>query len=92
MSQNKAAIVAACLILEIWYSEILIMTCRYHLTEELRWRAIGRLEIQQSQVERAGWLNVSPSVIHKFWQQFLTTDLASKMFSQGRSRATTSDN
>ncbi|GFV67557.1 transposable element Tcb1 transposase [Trichonephila clavipes] len=66
------------------------MTSRHHLNEELRWRAIGRLETQQSQREVARGHNVSPSVIHRFWQQFLTTDSASKRFSQGRPRAITS--
>ncbi|GBL75839.1 hypothetical protein AVEN_155113-1 [Araneus ventricosus] len=50
------------------------MTSRHHLSEELRWRAIGRLEAGQSRTEVARWLNVSPSVVHRLWQQFLTTD------------------
>ncbi|GFV15098.1 transposable element Tcb1 transposase [Trichonephila clavipes] len=42
------------------------------------------------QIEVARWLNVSPSVIHRLWQQYLTTDSTSRRFSQGRSRATMS--
>ena len=60
MFQSKVSIVSAWLRLEIWYSEIVTMTSRHHLTEELRWRAIGRLEAGQSQTEVARWLNVTP--------------------------------
>ncbi|GFX62872.1 HTH_Tnp_Tc3_2 domain-containing protein [Trichonephila clavipes] len=63
---------------------------RHHLSEELRWRAIGRLEERQSQIEVARWLNVSPFVIHRLWHQFLTTDSVYRRFSQGRSRASIS--
>ncbi|GBM79995.1 hypothetical protein AVEN_108647-1 [Araneus ventricosus] len=66
------------------------MTSRHHFPEELRWRAIGRLEAGQTQTEVARWLNVSPSVDHRLWQQFLITDSASRRFSQGRPIATTS--
>ncbi|GBM06604.1 hypothetical protein AVEN_220040-1 [Araneus ventricosus] len=66
------------------------MTYRHRLPEELRWRAIGRLEAGQSQIEVDRWLNVSPSVVHRLWQQFLTTDSAFRRFSQGRPTATTS--
>ncbi|GFW78046.1 hypothetical protein TNCV_135161 [Trichonephila clavipes] len=68
MSQSKAAIVAACLKLEFWYSEICNkMISRYHLTEELRWGATWRLEAGVSQIGEAGWLNESPSVFHRLW-------------------------
>ncbi|GFS72502.1 transposable element Tcb1 transposase [Trichonephila clavipes] len=87
MSQSKAAIVAPCLKSQIWYSETVTTTSRYHLTKELRRRSIGRLEAGQSQIKVARWQNVSPSVVHKLWQQFLSTDSASI---QGRPRSTTS--
>ncbi|GBL94666.1 hypothetical protein AVEN_83981-1 [Araneus ventricosus] len=38
----------------------------------------------------ARWLNVSPSVVYRLWQQFLTTDSAFRRFSQGRPTAMTS--
>ncbi|GBM43139.1 Transposable element Tcb1 transposase [Araneus ventricosus] len=66
------------------------MTSRHHLPEELRWKVLGRLEAGQSHKEVARWLNVSPSVVHRLWQQFLTTDSASRRFSQGRRTSTTS--
>ncbi|GFX46609.1 transposable element Tcb1 transposase [Trichonephila clavipes] len=44
MSQSKVAIVAAYVRFEVWYSEIVTMTSRHHLTEEPWWQAIGRLE------------------------------------------------
>ncbi len=65
MSQSKAAIVAVRLRLDIWHSQFVTMTSRHHLTEGLRWRAIGRLEARQSQTEVTRWLNVSPSVVHR---------------------------
>ncbi|GFS72497.1 transposable element Tcb1 transposase [Trichonephila clavipes] len=66
------------------------MTSKHHLTEELRWKAIGKLEVGQSQIEVSIWLNASPYGIHRPWQRFLTTDSASRKFSQGRPRATPS--
>ncbi|GBL96397.1 hypothetical protein AVEN_43715-1 [Araneus ventricosus] len=65
------------------------MTSRHLLPEVLRWRAIGRLKAGQSQTEVARWLNVSLSVVHRLLQQFLTTDSASRRFSQGRPTTTT---
>ncbi|GBM11377.1 hypothetical protein AVEN_13597-1 [Araneus ventricosus] len=66
------------------------MTARHHLPEELRWRAIGRREAGQIQTEVGRWINLSPSVVHRLSQQFLTTNSASRRFSQGRPTATTS--
>ncbi|KFM76010.1 Transposable element Tcb2 transposase, partial [Stegodyphus mimosarum] len=66
------------------------MTSRHHLPAELQWTAIGRLEAGQSQTEVARWVNVSPSVVHRLWRQFQTTDLASRKFSQGWPTTTTS--
>ncbi|GFV48696.1 hypothetical protein TNCV_3059961 [Trichonephila clavipes] len=40
----------ACLRLESRYSEIVTMTSRHHLIEDLRWRAIGRIEAEQSKI------------------------------------------
>ncbi|KFM74780.1 hypothetical protein X975_11898, partial [Stegodyphus mimosarum] len=68
------------------------MTSRHHLPVELRWRDIGRLEAGQSQTEVDRWLNVNPSVVHRLWKQFQTTDSTSGRFSQGRPTATTSAN
>ncbi|GFX21343.1 hypothetical protein TNCV_2252901 [Trichonephila clavipes] len=67
------------------------MTTKLLLTEALLWRAIGRLETGQSQIEVAGGLNVSPSEIHRLRQQFLTTDTDSAFctFSQAQSRTPT---
>ncbi|GFX58824.1 hypothetical protein TNCV_805281 [Trichonephila clavipes] len=42
MSQSKTAIVAACLRLDIWYSQIITMPFQHNFIEELRWRVIGR--------------------------------------------------
>ncbi len=93
MSQSKAAIVTARLILGIWHSQFVTVTSRHHLTGELRWRTIGRVDAGQSQTEVARWLNLSPSVlVHSLSQQFLTTGSASRRFSQGRPYATTSAN
>ncbi|KFM74688.1 Transposable element Tcb2 transposase, partial [Stegodyphus mimosarum] len=52
-------------------------------------RATGRLEARQSQTEVARWLNMSPSVVHRLWKQFQTTDSESRRFSRGRPTATT---
>ncbi|GFU71380.1 HTH_Tnp_Tc3_2 domain-containing protein [Trichonephila clavipes] len=64
-------------------------TSRHHFTEELRWSPIGKLEARQSQIDVARWLNVSPSVIHRLRQQFLTMGSVYRRFSQGQPRATT---
>ncbi|GFU54709.1 general transcription factor II-I repeat domain-containing protein 2 [Trichonephila clavipes] len=63
--QSKAAIIVECLRLEIWYSEIVTMTSRPHLTEELRWQAIGRLEAGQSQIKVARWQKVCSEYAHQ---------------------------
>ncbi|GFX28272.1 uncharacterized protein TNCV_1125261 [Trichonephila clavipes] len=44
---------------------------RYHLTEELQWRVIGRLDAGQSQIEVVRGLNLSPSGIHRLWIRHL---------------------
>ena len=65
------------------------MSSRQHLPVELRYRAIGRLEAGQRQADVARWLNVDRSVVSRLWQQFQTTQSASRRYSQGRPRATT---
>ncbi|UYV81769.1 hypothetical protein LAZ67_20002317 [Cordylochernes scorpioides] len=40
---------------------------------DLKWRAVGRMEAGQSQVEVAKWLNVNKSVVSKIWKQFIET-------------------
>jgi transposase len=64
------------------------MSSRNHLTEEFRWRAIGRLEAGQSQAEVARWLNVSRSVVPRLWNQFQQSQTASRRYSPGRPRIT----
>ena len=64
------------------------MSTRLHLSEELRWRAIGRLKAVKSQSDVARWLNVRPSVIHRLWNAFRGTESASRRYSRGRARAT----
>ncbi|GFU19594.1 hypothetical protein TNCV_21651 [Trichonephila clavipes] len=71
ISQNQSAIVAVCLRLEIWHSKIVTISW-YHLMEEMRWRAIKRIDAVKSQIEVAGWLDVSPSLVCRLWQQFIT--------------------
>ncbi|GFU86775.1 DDE_3 domain-containing protein [Trichonephila clavipes] len=66
------------------------MISRHHLTEELQYRAIGKYEAEQSQVEVVRWFNMSPSVIHTVCQQFLTNGFGIRRFSQGRPCASTS--
>ena len=41
------------------------MTSRHNFPAELRWRAIGRLEADQSQTEVARWLNVFYCLFNK---------------------------
>ncbi|GFW49867.1 hypothetical protein TNCV_1885301 [Trichonephila clavipes] len=35
------------------------MTSNYHLNNSLRWRAVGRLEVDKSEAEIARWLQVA---------------------------------
>lgn len=64
------------------------MATRHHLSDELRWRAIGRLEAGQRQVEVARWLNVDRSVVSRLWNKFQRTQNASRSYSGGRPRVT----
>ena len=49
------------------------MTTQNCLSDEFRWRAVGKLEPAQSQVEVARWLQVLCMVVSRSWQQFQTT-------------------
>ncbi|GBM31384.1 hypothetical protein AVEN_99604-1 [Araneus ventricosus] len=49
------------------------------------WETRGRTKSEMSR-----WLNASPSVVHRLWQKYLTTDSASRRVSKGRPTATTS--
>ncbi|PRD20938.1 UNVERIFIED_CONTAM: Helicase SRCAP [Trichonephila clavipes] len=67
MSQSKAAIVAAHPRLRIWFSEIVTMTSRHHLPEELRWQAIRRLgagSIEDVHPRTATWYYKCRFVMH----------------------------
>ena len=74
MFENKPTYFTAIVTSEIWDSHFVTMTSRHHLPAELQWKAIGRVEAKQSQIEVARWLNVHPSVVHRLWRQFQTTD------------------
>ena len=69
--------------IEVW------MTTRNRLNDELRWRAIGRLEVVQSQAEVVRWLQVSSMVVSRLWQQFQTTGTITRRTGQGLPRITT---
>lgn len=60
---------------------------RYHLSTQLRNRAIERFDNAESQTVVARCLNLSLSVVYKLWKLFPTTGSTS---SWGQARATTS--
>lgn len=64
------------------------MATRHHLPDELRWRAIGRLEAGQRQADVARWLNVDRAVVSRLWSKFQRTQNASRSYSGGRPRVT----
>ncbi|UYV65911.1 hypothetical protein LAZ67_3005874 [Cordylochernes scorpioides] len=57
-------------------------------TNDLKWRAVGRIETGQSQVEVAKWLNVNKSVVSKIWKQFIETGTIKRKEGSGRKRKT----
>ncbi|UYV84124.1 K02A2.6-like [Cordylochernes scorpioides] len=57
-------------------------------TDDLKWRAVGRMEAGQSQVEVAKWLNVNKSVVSKIWKQFIETGTIKRKEGSGRKRKT----
>ncbi|UYV60867.1 hypothetical protein LAZ67_1002641 [Cordylochernes scorpioides] len=61
--------------------------------DDLKWRAVGRMEAGQSQVEVAKWLNVNKSVVIKIWKQFIETGTIKRKEGSGSKRktATTED-
>ncbi|UYV77349.1 hypothetical protein LAZ67_15000598, partial [Cordylochernes scorpioides] len=66
----------------------LIMCLRKILADDLKWRAVGRMEAGQSQVEVAKWLNVNKSVVSKIWKQFIETGTIKRKEGSGRKRKT----
>ena len=59
---------------------------RSRLLDSLKWRAVGWMEIELSQADAAKYLNVSRSVIHQLWDQYLFEGSMSRR----RSRLTSS--
>ena len=55
-----------------------IMFRRNRLPDSLRWRVVGWIEIGLSQADAARRLNVSRSEIQRLWNQFQTTESASR--------------
>ncbi|UYV77104.1 hypothetical protein LAZ67_14003317, partial [Cordylochernes scorpioides] len=68
----------------------LIMSLRKILADDLKWRAVGRMEAGQSQVEVAKWLNVNKSVVRKIWKQFIETGTIKRKEGSGIKRKTAS--
>ncbi|UYV79837.1 hypothetical protein LAZ67_18000876, partial [Cordylochernes scorpioides] len=68
--------------------EHLIMSLRKVLADDLKWRAVGRMEAGQSQVEVAKWLNVNKSVVSKIWKHFIETGTIKRKEGSGRKRKT----
>ncbi|UYV68433.1 hypothetical protein LAZ67_5004299, partial [Cordylochernes scorpioides] len=60
------------------------MNLRKILADDLKWRAVGRMEAGQSQVEVAKWLNVNKSVVRKIWKQFIETGTIKRKEGSGR--------
>ncbi|GFW89871.1 HTH_Tnp_Tc3_2 domain-containing protein [Trichonephila clavipes] len=65
------------------------MSQRSRLTDSEAWRAVGRLEGGQTQVEVAQAIGVTQSVISRNWNRFLETESAGRRPGQGRRRETT---
>ncbi|UYV80733.1 hypothetical protein LAZ67_19001562, partial [Cordylochernes scorpioides] len=64
------------------------MSLQKILADDLKWRAVGRMEAGQSQVEVAKWLNVNKSVVSKIWKQFIETGTIKRKEGSGRKRKT----
>ncbi|UYV76819.1 hypothetical protein LAZ67_14002099 [Cordylochernes scorpioides] len=64
------------------------MSLRKILADDLKWRAVGRMEAGQSQVEVAKWLNVNKSVVSKIRKQFIETGTIKRKEGSGRKRKT----
>ncbi|GFT90602.1 paired domain-containing protein [Trichonephila clavipes] len=65
------------------------MSKRSRLSDSLRWRVVGLLEMGLSKADTARRLNVSRSVVHRLWNQHLSEASVSRRHTSGRSRATT---
>ncbi|GFU02856.1 transposable element Tcb2 transposase [Trichonephila clavipes] len=59
------------------------------LSDSLRWRAVGWMEMWLSQANAAKRLNVSRSVVHCLWNQYQTEASVSRRYVPGRPRAST---
>ncbi|UYV74198.1 hypothetical protein LAZ67_11002402 [Cordylochernes scorpioides] len=66
--------------------DLLIMSLRNILADDLKWRSVGRMEAGQSQVEVAKWLNVNKSVVRKIWKQFIERGTIKRKEGFGRKR------
>ncbi|GFW61853.1 uncharacterized protein TNCV_4668781 [Trichonephila clavipes] len=62
---------------------------RSRLSDSLRWRAVGGREVGLSQADAARCLNMSRSVVHRFWNQYQTEASVSRRHAPSRPRATT---
>ncbi|GFU39923.1 hypothetical protein TNCV_2531701 [Trichonephila clavipes] len=60
------------------------MSQRSHLTDLEAWRVVGRLEGGQTQAEVAQAIEVSQSVISRFWNRFSETGSPGRRPGQGR--------
>ncbi|GBO27083.1 hypothetical protein AVEN_126426-1 [Araneus ventricosus] len=65
------------------------MSQQHDLAESVAWRAIGRLEADQTQSVVAAALGDSRSVISRIWNWFWGTGNVRRRSGQGRTRATT---
>ncbi|GBM73989.1 hypothetical protein AVEN_121797-1 [Araneus ventricosus] len=57
--------------------------------DSLRWRAVGRMEMDLSQADAARRLNVSRSVVQRLWDQYQSEDSVSRRHISGQPRVTT---
>lgn len=64
------------------------MTTHERLTDDLRWRAVGRMEAGQTQAEVSKWLKTSRQVVSNLWKQFQETGTIVRKEGQGRKRCT----
>ncbi|UYV73961.1 hypothetical protein LAZ67_11001607 [Cordylochernes scorpioides] len=61
-----------------------VAACIAVRADDLKSRAVGRMEAGQSQVEVAKWLNVNKSVVSKIWKQFIETGTIKRKEGSGR--------
>ncbi|GBM37327.1 hypothetical protein AVEN_78074-1 [Araneus ventricosus] len=65
------------------------MSRRSRLPDSLRWRAVGWMGMGLSQADAPRRLNVSRSVVQRFWDQYQSEDSVSRRHVSGRPRVTT---